>query len=84
MVKSKLTPKDRKPSEPGGGRIRKLAGRVLATFGVGEVFAVCGTAGLCYGAWLIYEPAGYLVGGSLFLAAGILIAYAAIPRPEGK
>ena len=83
-MKSKLTPKDRKPSEPRDRWIRKLAVRLVGTFGPGEVLAMIGTTALCYGAWLIYEPAGYLVGGSLFLAAGILIARAAIPRPEGK
>lgn len=33
-----------------------------------------GTGLLAYGAWLVYAPAGFIVGGGLVLAAGILAA----------
>lgn len=39
-----------------------------------DTLMVAGAAGLSYGAWLIYEPAGYLVGGALTLIGGVLCA----------
>ena len=33
---------------------------------------VAGWAGISYGAWLAYAPAGYIVGGLLLLVAGVL------------
>lgn len=39
-----------------------------------DTLMVVGAAGLSYGAWLIYEPAGYLVGGALTLIGGVLCA----------
>lgn len=39
-----------------------------------DALMVAGAAGLSYGSWLIYEPAGYLVGGGLVLIGGILCA----------
>ena len=35
-----------------------------------------GAAGVSYGAWLIYPPAGFVVGGILLLVAGVLTARA--------
>ncbi len=38
---------------------------------------LCGLTGaglVSYGAWLVYEPAGYIVGGILLLVAGVVSA----------
>lgn len=32
----------------------------------------CGAASVAYGSWLIYQPAGFLVGGVLLIVGGIL------------
>lgn len=39
-----------------------------------DTLMLAGAGGLSYGAWLIYEPAGFLVGGVLTLVGGILCA----------
>lgn len=39
-----------------------------------DVLMVAGAAVISYGAWLIYPPAGFLVGGGFALVAGILAA----------
>ncbi|MFT0532260.1 hypothetical protein ACMHYJ_05405 [Castellaniella hirudinis] len=39
-----------------------------------DALMLAGSAGVSYGAWLIYEPAGYLVAGLLALAAGVMCA----------
>lgn len=39
-----------------------------------DLLMIAGAGTLSYGAWLIYEPAGFLVGGVLFLTAGIMTA----------
>lgn len=39
-----------------------------------DALLVAGAAMLSYGAWLVYAPAGFLVGGSLMLGGGYLIA----------
>jgi hypothetical protein len=41
-----------------------------------DVLMLSGACGVSYGAWLVYEPAGYLVGGVLLMTAGILGARA--------
>jgi hypothetical protein len=33
-----------------------------------------GAGGIAYGAWLVYQPAGFIAGGLLVLAAGVLAA----------
>jgi hypothetical protein len=33
-----------------------------------------GAAAISYGAWLIYEPAGFISGGVLLIAGGVLLA----------
>jgi len=40
---------------------------------IDDLMALAGVVALCYGAWLIYEPAGVLVLG-LGLVAGSLVA----------
>lgn len=54
----------------------KVLRRITNVLGAAELLAALGTAALCYGAWLIYQPAGYLVGGGLLLTAGVLIGRA--------
>lgn len=39
-----------------------------------DVAALCGAASVSYGAWLIYEPAGFIVGGIIALSAAVLSA----------
>ena len=41
-----------------------------------EMFAVLGLASLCYGAWLIYRPASFIVAGATLLGAAIYGAVA--------
>lgn len=36
-----------------------------------DVVALAGASLLAYGAWLAYEPAGFMVGGLVLLAAGV-------------
>lgn len=33
-----------------------------------------GAAAISYGAWLIYAPAGFIAGGALLIAGGVLMA----------
>jgi hypothetical protein len=49
--------------------VKKLINSLLP-----DVLMLGGAAALSYGAWLIYAPAGYLVGGCLLLVAGVLAA----------
>jgi hypothetical protein len=35
---------------------------------------LAGTSGVAYGAWLVYAPAGFIVGGLFALAGGWLLA----------
>jgi hypothetical protein len=35
---------------------------------------LAGAASFTYGAWLIYEPAGFMVGGVLLVATAVLLA----------
>jgi hypothetical protein len=44
-----------------------------------EVFLVAGGGAVCYGVWMIYAPAGFIVGGMFMLVGGWLGA-----RSQGK
>lgn len=49
-----------------------LIGRAVRRFGGQLIIDLAGLAGataISYGAWLVYEPAGFIVGGTLLLAA---------------
>ncbi len=37
-----------------------------------DLFAFVGAVLMAYGAWLVYPPAGYLLGGLFLLAVGIV------------
>lgn len=39
-----------------------------------DALMVAGTGAVAYGTWLIYEPAGFIVGGVLTVVGGILAA----------
>jgi hypothetical protein len=39
-----------------------------------DVFLIAGAGAISYGAWLIYEPAGFVVAGLLALIAGVRMA----------
>ena len=35
-----------------------------------DALMIAGAGGISYGAWLVYEPAGFIVGGLMAMAAG--------------
>jgi len=37
-----------------------------------DVLLICGASCATYGAWLVYQPAGYIVGGLALMAGGFL------------
>lgn len=39
-----------------------------------DALMVAGAGGISYGAWLVYQPAGYIVGGMFSAAAGWFLA----------
>jgi hypothetical protein len=39
-----------------------------------DALMVAGAAAISYGAWLIYQPTGFLVGGGFLLAGGVMAA----------
>ena len=53
-----------------------MAERLRRLIGFREMFAVFGLASLCYGAWLIYPPASFIVAGATLLGAAIYGAVA--------
>jgi hypothetical protein len=52
--------------------LRELA--ALAAGWLPDALMAAGTGGISYGAWLVYQPAGFIVGGAFLLAAGVLAA----------
>lgn len=46
--------------------------RAAVVANVPDILMAAGASGVAYGAWLVYEPAGFIVGGLLLLAAGVL------------
>lgn len=47
------------------------AGRI-ASAAATDLAVVAGASMLSYGAWMVYEPAGFIVGGAMLLAAGLI------------
>lgn len=41
---------------------------------VRDAIGVCGAALVAYGSWMVYEPAGFIVGGALLLVGAVLHA----------
>ena len=50
------------------------AARAVAASWLPDVFMASGGAGVAYGASMVYLPAGWMVGGALAIAAGVLLA----------
>jgi hypothetical protein len=46
-----------------------------------DLAGLCGVGFVSYGAWLVYPPAGFIVGGSLMTAGALLLALGS--RPAG-
>lgn len=46
----------------------------VATSWSPDALMAAGAGGIAYGSWLVYEPAGFIVGGVLMLTAGVLAA----------
>lgn len=46
----------------------------LVTAWVPDALMAAGGASIAYGAGLVYAPAGWIVGGALVVAAGVLLA----------
>lgn len=39
-----------------------------------DLLMAAGAAAIAYGAWLVFAPAGYVVGGAFLVVAGVLVA----------
>ena len=63
---------------------RGLAGlfKVAASWSPDALMAA-GAGGISYGAWLVYQPAGFIVAGVLVLTAGVLAARKVEARKAG-
>ena len=46
---------------------------------VRDLAGLCGVGFLSYGAWLIYPPAGFIVGGTLLIVGALLAAIGSRP-----
>lgn len=42
----------------------------------------CGAGSVAYGSWLVYQPAGFLVGGALLIVGGVLFGKRYSPEPK--
>lgn len=51
------------------GALRRLGPPLLC-----DAVGLAGLGSVAYGAWLIYEPAGFIVGGLLAVATVVLVA----------
>lgn len=56
--------------------VGRLASRATAAIvaQVPDALMAAGIGGISYGSWLVYVPAGFIVGGALVLAMGVLAA----------
>lgn len=50
------------------------AARTVAASWLPDALMVAGSAGISYGSWMIYPPAGWIVGGIFALTAGWMSA----------
>ena len=39
-----------------------------------DLAGLCGVGAVAYGAWLVYPPAGFIVGGSFLILGALLLA----------
>lgn len=49
---------------------RETKGRLAAA--LSDLCALSGAGSVSYGAWLVYEPAGFIVGGAILLGVGVI------------
>ncbi len=56
--------------------VRAVPGTII------DIMGLAGVGLISYGAWLIYAPAGFIVGGSLLLAAAIVLGAKSSRRPS--
>lgn len=52
--------------------LAKVGGALSAGFS--DILISAGVAGISVGAWMVYAPAGFIVGGVLLLVGGVLAA----------
>lgn len=45
-----------------------------AASGAADALFLAGAGAVSYGAWLMYAPAGFIVGGVLAMVAGVIVA----------
>lgn len=57
-------------------RLGKAVGAFLRVLPVlsRDTAGLCGVASITYGAWRVYEPAGFIVGGALALLAALFLS----------
>lgn len=62
-----------------GQKLRSIAAQVtaFASSNAADGLFVAGGGAVSYGAWLVYAPAGFIVGGVLAIAAGVMVARSA-------
>jgi hypothetical protein len=48
--------------------------KFAAALSVGDIVGILGAAAVTYGAWLIFHPAGFIVGGLLLIAGNLFVA----------
>lgn len=63
-------------------RAAMTAARVVAGEWTPDTLLMAGAGCVSYGAWLIYPPAGFIVGGLLMLVGGYLSASTAAARDK--
>ncbi|MDR3474442.1 MAG: hypothetical protein P4M09_22565 [Devosia sp.] len=62
---------------------RRLAHIGAALPGIAcDLVVLAGTGSIAYGAWLVYVPAGYLVGGALLAVMGVLVGSRSTEGPR--
>lgn len=54
-------------------RAADIAGKSAANWAPDSLM-VAGGAAIAHGAWLVYQPAGFIAAGVLLIAAGVLVA----------
>lgn len=63
----------RQRDRPGKGRLKRWAGAFIRSW-LADLLLVGGGAAVTAGAAMVYPPAGWLVGGGLAMALGVLAA----------
>jgi hypothetical protein len=58
-------------------KLRLAAWHAALGSNVPDMLIFAGAASISYGAWLMYPPAGFITGGLLLLAAGVIASRSA-------